>query len=57
MARALQGLKACSVGRLDPEFSNKLGLLVGNLVFSNRTPEWNDNGGKGLCGHIGQTIH
>lgn len=39
-------LQSCRVGRLDPEFSNKLGWLVGNLYSRVGTPDWADHEGN-----------
>jgi hypothetical protein len=38
-------LTNCRVGRLQPEFSNKLGWLVGNLYSRIGTPDWKDKAG------------
>lgn len=38
-------LQSCRVGRLEPEFTNKLGWLVGNLYSRVGTPDWADHEG------------
>ena len=38
-------LQRCRVGRLEPEFTNKLGWLVGNLYSRVGTPDWADREG------------
>lgn len=40
-------LTRCRVGRLKPEFSNKLGWLVGNLYSRIGTPDWDEKDAKG----------
>ena len=35
-------LQRCRVGRVEPEFANKLGWLVGNLYSRIGTPDWSD---------------
>lgn len=39
-------LQRCRVGRLEPEFTNKLGWLVGNLYSRVGTPDWADKEGE-----------
>jgi hypothetical protein len=39
-------LQNCRVGRLEPEFTNKLGWLVGNLYSRVGTPDWADHEGS-----------
>lgn len=41
-------LARCRVGRLQPEFSNKLGWLVGNLYSRIGTPDWDDKAGDSM---------
>ena len=38
-------LQSCRVGRLEPEFTNKLGWLVGNLYSRIGTPDWAEKEG------------
>jgi hypothetical protein len=41
-------LTKCRVGRLEAEFSNKLGWLVGNLYSRIGTPDWNEKAETGV---------
>lgn len=48
-------LTKCRVGRLQPEFSNKLGWLVGNLYSRIGTPDWSDKAGGDSGARLART--